>query len=161
MEKRCVQSKVYTHTHTHTHTHIKQVNDQDKFSVLLNNLWIHYLQVVDRKGSAAMLAAKRSAGVAPYVNLRNSLHPGHKVCKPGIHLTRTPKQGISGFTIRTYVLQIIFFKKSVLFLTILMSLRKETICDAESQLTKENDAASLEMLSVLDFMDLGKKRWKS
>ena len=32
-----------------------------------------------------MLAAKRSAGVAPEVNLRNSLHAGNKAHKRGIH----------------------------------------------------------------------------
>ena len=32
-----------------------------------------------------MLAAKRSAGVALEVNLRNPLHPGEKACKQGIH----------------------------------------------------------------------------
>ena len=48
-----------------------------------------------------MLAAKRSAGVAPEVNLRNPLHIGEEVRKQGIHLalkpradiTRNPKQG--------------------------------------------------------------------
>ena len=34
--------------------------------------------------SAAMLATKRSAGVTPEVNLRNSLHAGDKACKRGI-----------------------------------------------------------------------------
>ena len=33
---------------------------------------------VDEKGSAAMLAIKRSVGVVPEVNLRNQLHAGHK-----------------------------------------------------------------------------------
>ena len=32
-----------------------------------------------------MLAAKRSAGVAPEMNLRNSLHAGDKARKRGIH----------------------------------------------------------------------------
>ena len=31
---------------------------------------------VDQKGSTAMLAAQRSAGVAPEVNMRNPLHIG-------------------------------------------------------------------------------------
>ena len=34
---------------------------------------------------AVMLATKRSAGVAPEVNLRNSLHTGDKARKRGIH----------------------------------------------------------------------------
>ena len=33
-----------------------------------------------------MLAAKRSAGVAPEVRLRNPLHTGNKACKRGIDL---------------------------------------------------------------------------
>ena len=32
-----------------------------------------------------MLAIKRSAGVAPEINLRNPLHVGYKACKQGIH----------------------------------------------------------------------------
>ena len=32
-----------------------------------------------------MLAIKRSAGVAPEVNVRTPLHAGEKACKPGIH----------------------------------------------------------------------------
>ena len=47
------------------------------------------------------LGSKRSAGVAPEVNLRNPLHAGNKACKRGIHpsfepradITRSPKQG--------------------------------------------------------------------
>ena len=40
---------------------------------------------VDWKGSAAMLAAKRSAGVAPEGNLKNPLYTSKKACKWGIH----------------------------------------------------------------------------
>ena len=40
---------------------------------------------MDQKGSAAKLAVKSSAGLAPEVNLRNSLHTGDKTCEPGIH----------------------------------------------------------------------------
>ena len=36
-------------------------------------------------GSAAMLAAKRSAGIASEVYLRNPLHTGDEACKHGIH----------------------------------------------------------------------------
>ena len=39
----------------------------------------------DQKGLAAMLTSIQSAGVAPEVNLRNSLHTGDKACKSGIH----------------------------------------------------------------------------
>ena len=45
----------------------------------------HVCRYVDQKGSAAMLTPIQSAGVAPEVNLRNSLHAGDKVCKRGIH----------------------------------------------------------------------------
>ena len=38
----------------------------------------------DQKGSVAMLAIKRLAGVAPEVNLRSILHP-NKAHKKGIH----------------------------------------------------------------------------
>ena len=36
---------------------------------------------VDKNGSAAMLAAKRSAGLAPEVNLRSPLHAGDDLHK--------------------------------------------------------------------------------
>ena len=39
---------------------------------------------VNQKGLAAMLAIKRTAGVTPEVNLRNSLHECNKACKQGI-----------------------------------------------------------------------------
>ena len=39
----------------------------------------HVCKYVDQKGLAAMLADKRSAGVAPVVNLRNLLHSGDVV----------------------------------------------------------------------------------
>ena len=38
---------------------------------------------VDRNGSAVMLAAKRSAGVAPEVNLRIPLYVGNKAHRQG------------------------------------------------------------------------------
>ena len=43
-----------------------------------------------------MLADKRSAGVAPEVNLSNPLHVGdeqHLALKPRTDFTRSPKQG--------------------------------------------------------------------
>ena len=45
----------------------------------------HICRYVDRKGLAAMLTSIQSAGVAPEVNLRNSLHIGDKARKRGIH----------------------------------------------------------------------------
>ena len=45
----------------------------------------HPARYVDRKGSAAMLTSIQSAGVAPEVNLRNSLHTGDDARKQGIH----------------------------------------------------------------------------
>ena len=44
------------------------------------NMWVH-----ESKGSD-VLAVKRSAGIAPEVNLRNLLHPGDTGHKRGIHL---------------------------------------------------------------------------
>ena len=55
----------------------------------------------NRNSSVAMLAAKRSAGVAPDMNLMILLHVGDKpqargstlALKPRIDVTRSPKQG--------------------------------------------------------------------
>ena len=44
-------------------------------------LWTHDHKYVDQHGLVAMLATKRSEGVAPEVNLRNPLHIGDKTCK--------------------------------------------------------------------------------
>ena len=60
-----------------------------------------------------MLAAKRSPGVAPEVNLGNPLHTGHKTPKQGIHpgfetqdrrYQKVHNRGISGPTEKTNVL---------------------------------------------------------
>ena len=40
---------------------------------------VNMCKYVDQHGSADMLAIKRSAGVAPEVNLRNPLHTGEKI----------------------------------------------------------------------------------
>ena len=40
---------------------------------------------VDKKGSATMLAIKRSAGVAPEGSVKNPLHAGYKAHKLGIY----------------------------------------------------------------------------
>ena len=45
----------------------------------------HVCRYMDRKGLAAMLTSIQSVGVAPEVNLRNSLHAGNKACKRRIH----------------------------------------------------------------------------
>ena len=62
------------------------------YQKLFYNLWtlVSCNQVASqstwiKNGSAAMLAAKKSAGVAPEVNLRNPLHAGDKACKWGFH----------------------------------------------------------------------------
>ena len=77
---------------------------------------------MDENGSAAMLATKRSAGVIPEVNLMSPLCAGDEArrstlaLKPREDVTRSPKQGISGPTKRTDVLQIFFFFKKTLFI---------------------------------------------
>ena len=63
-----------------------------------------------------MLTSIQSAGAAPEVNLRNSLHAGNKAHKQGIHpgdmSPEIQNRGISGPTKKTYVLQN-FFKKDL------------------------------------------------
>ena len=64
-----------------------------------------------------MLTVKRSAGVAPEVNLRNPLHVGEEACKPGINLgfeiqgrcRQKSKTGASVTTKMTDVLQKMLF----------------------------------------------------
>ena len=66
---------------------------------------------VEENELAAMLAAKRSASVAPEVNFRERVNKAATLAlRPRGDVTRSPKQGISGPTKRIYVLQI-FFKK--------------------------------------------------
>ena len=43
-----------------------------------------------KKASATMLAVKRSAGVAPKMNVRTSVHTDEKACKQGDTLALTP-----------------------------------------------------------------------
>ena len=50
--------------------------------MLVKNLSIS-ARNVDQNSSAAIVTAKRSAGVAPEVNLRNLLRQGDKACKRG------------------------------------------------------------------------------
>ena len=45
---------------------------------------MYVYKYVNQKGSAAILAIKRSAGIAPEVNLRNPLHTGDEAYKRGI-----------------------------------------------------------------------------
>ena len=71
-----------------------------KFYPVFQYLYVH--KYVDQKDSAAMPAVKRSAGVAPEVNLRNPLHAGDEACKeemyPGFEtqdrLHRRSKSGV-------------------------------------------------------------------
>ena len=74
----------------------------DQCSSYINQIWC-------TKGSAAMLAVKRPAGVAPEVYRRNPLHTRNEALKEGIDTgfeTRTLLKSItSGSTKRTYVLQ--------------------------------------------------------
>ena len=44
-------------------------------------VYVQMCKYVDQKGSAAMLAINRSAGVAPELYLQNLLHAGNKSCK--------------------------------------------------------------------------------
>ena len=52
---------------------------------------------LDQKGWAVLLAAKKSVGITPEVNLRNPLHTGNKAHQQGIH-TESKNRGISGST---------------------------------------------------------------
>ena len=82
---------------------------------------VHMSQVYLSNSSAVMLAAKRSVGVAPDVNLRNQLHTGNEAGKQGIHtdfeiivdITRSPKRGITGLTKRTSSILFFFFERSI------------------------------------------------
>ena len=85
---------------------------------------------MDENGSAAMLATKRSAGVTPEVNLMSPLCAGDEArrstlaLKPREDVTRSPKQGISGPTKRTDVLQIFFLKKNTFYIYTLQEVQK-------------------------------------
>ena len=73
-----------------------------------------HVQVCGSNGSAAMLAANRSTGVTPEVNLRNTLPVGNEAYKRGIILAlksradiiKIPKQGCQWPHKRTNVLYI-------------------------------------------------------
>ena len=67
---------------------------------------------VEEIGSAAMLAAKRLADIAPEVNLREYVHLRQArirlptlALKPRGDVTRSPKHRYQWYTKRTYVLQ--------------------------------------------------------
>ena len=73
---------------------------------------ITYTKIKDvlEKARLPRLTSMQSAGVAPEVNLRNSLHTGDKACKRGIHpdfetqgrhCQKSKTRGISGYTKRT------------------------------------------------------------
>ena len=83
------------------------------------------VQVHGSKGSATMLAANRSAGVTPEVNLRNSLHAVDRACKWGDPLrlwsqgytsSEVQNKSIINLTKRTEVLQKILKNKDGLSL---------------------------------------------
>ena len=74
---------------------------------------------VGENGLAAMLTAKKSAGVAPKMNLRILLCAGDEGCKqedppwlenPGYTSPEVQNRGIRGLTKRTDVLQKYFLK---------------------------------------------------
>ena len=46
---------------------------------------LHRYIYVNQVGLVTMLAARRSAGASPEVNLRSSLHAGDEACKQGVH----------------------------------------------------------------------------
>ena len=50
-------------------------------------------KLIGKKGSAAMLAVKRSVGVAPEANLMNPLHRSTLTVKPRGDVTDSSKQG--------------------------------------------------------------------
>ena len=52
---------------------------------LKSHQFLYMYKYVDQNSSATILATKRSVGVAPEVNLRNSLFTGDEACKQGIH----------------------------------------------------------------------------
>ena len=71
---------------------------------------------IDENGLVAILATKRSVGVAPEVNLRE-----HVICvapssankKPRGDITRSPNSDISGPTKKAYVLEKFILKNKV------------------------------------------------
>ena len=88
--------------------------------ILLNYFVFIDVNNVNQKCSAAMLAVKRLAGVAPDVSLKNPLHAGDKAHKWGIQPGYEPQSrrnqksktgGFSGPTERIDVLQRNVFKK--------------------------------------------------
>ena len=61
------------------------VGSRPSSTQISTNAYRHVCKYVDQKGSTAMLTSIQSAGVAPEVNLRNSLYAGEEACKRGIH----------------------------------------------------------------------------
>ena len=49
------------------------------------NACLYVYKYNDQQGLAAVMAIKRSAGIAPVVILRNPLHAGEEAHKQGIH----------------------------------------------------------------------------
>ena len=126
LELRVVSSLKFPHLFDH-YFHEVRISHSGRLHQNIRSLSVRWKRVigfkmvvvrkyVDRNGSAAMQAAKRLASVTLEVNLRIPLHTGDEVrgptlaLKPRTDITRCPKQGTSGPTKSTDVLQI-FFKK--------------------------------------------------
>ena len=60
----------------HSLAHLHQIPDLSS-----TYAYTHMYTYVDQKGLAALLVIKRSAGVAPSLNLRNQLHEGDEAHK--------------------------------------------------------------------------------
>ena len=73
----------------------------------------HLCKYVDQKGSAAMLAIKSSAGVAPELNLRNLFYAGKDAYKQRTDF-ESPKQMYQWFQNSTEVLKKLKRKNSIL-----------------------------------------------
>ena len=58
-----------------------------------------HVQLCGSNNSAAMLAAMRSAGDTPVTNLRNLVHAGNQVCKPGILPTSRHQKAKTGVSV--------------------------------------------------------------
>ena len=87
---------------------------QSWVQILTNICGYMICKYMDWKGSATILATKRSVGVALEVNLRNPLHIHDKACKWGMHPgfetqgRRHQNRGISNLTKR-----LMFSKKKI------------------------------------------------
>ena len=83
---------------------------------------------VDRNGLAAILAAKRLAGVTPQVDLGIPLHAGNKACKRGIHPVfetqgRRHQNSKIGVSLTSKLTFLFFFSRFAFVLSLSFSLR--------------------------------------